>query len=108
MFAAELYQSLDPLGAPGIILGPVVCVDHEGMWRTTVFFSVGQIARKRSAMKSAVAPPGGETQPRFRRVGTMDSKGRQLGYRFQIVIQRLVCLSTLAAATQQADGYHSL
>src|ERR1017187_9053966 len=57
MFAAELYQSLDPLGAPGIILGPVVCVDHEGMWRTTVFFNVGQIACKRSAMKSAVALP---------------------------------------------------
>jgi len=51
--------------------------------------------------------PGGETQPRFRRVGTMDRKGCQPGYRFQIMIQRLVCLPALAATTQQADGYHS-
>jgi len=57
MFGAELDQPPDPLGAPGVVLRSVVRVDHEGMWRTIVFLSVGQMACRRSAMKSAVALP---------------------------------------------------
>ena len=38
----------------------------------------------------------------------MNGKGRQLSHRLQIVIQCLLCLPTLAAATQLANGHHGL
>lgn len=57
VLCAELGESLEPLGAPSAVLRAVVGVDDEGMWRMTVFLSVGQISLSRSAMKSAVALP---------------------------------------------------
>lgn len=57
MMRGEFHQTLQPLRADAAVLWTVVGINDEGMWRMTVFFSVGQISVSRSAMKSAVALP---------------------------------------------------
>ena len=57
MEGGKFDQPLQPLGALSAVFWTVVGVDDEGMWRMTVFLSVGQISDKRSTMKSAVAWP---------------------------------------------------
>src|SRR5664279_87740 len=53
----ELHQTFEPLSARPVVLRAVVRIQDEGMWRMTVFLSVGQSSLKRSTMKSAVALP---------------------------------------------------
>ena len=47
---------------------------------------------------------GGEAQPDFAGVGAVDSKGRELGVRLKIVIQRLMPAATLATTAEITDG----